>query len=71
MHRTTPQFWERFDALGEDVQKLARKNFELLKNNSRHPSLHFKKAGGYWSARVGLRIRALAVEDSDDFIYSI
>ena len=69
MHRTTPKFWERFEGLGEDVQKLARKNFELLKNDPRHPSLHFKKIGSYWSARVGLHHRVLAVEDGDDFVW--
>jgi hypothetical protein len=69
MHRTTPQFWDRFDNLPESVQSLARKNFALLKQNSAHPSLHFKKVGGYWSARVGLNHRALAVEDGADFVW--
>lgn len=69
MHRTTPQFWERFYALPEPIQHLARKNFELLKANPRHPSLRFKKVGQYWSARVGLSHRALAVEDGADFIW--
>ncbi|MDQ3397885.1 MAG: hypothetical protein M3511_08970 [Deinococcota bacterium] len=69
MHRTTPQFWERFDALPKPIQRLARKNFELLKANSSHPSLRFKKVGQYWSARVGLSHRALAVEDGADFIW--
>lgn len=69
MHRTTPQFWERFYALPEPTQRLARKNFELLKVNPNHPSLHFKKVGQYWSARVGLSHRALAVEDGADFIW--
>lgn len=69
MHRTTPRFWKRFYALNEDTQKLARKNFELLKANPRHPSLHFKEVGGYWSARVGLYYRALAVEDGDDYVW--
>jgi len=69
MHCTTPQFWERFNKLPEPIQNLARKNFELLKQNPRHPSLHFKKIGQFWSARVGLTYRALAVEDSDDFIW--
>jgi hypothetical protein len=27
-----------------------------------YPSLHFKKIGKFWSARVGLRFRALAIE---------
>jgi hypothetical protein len=34
----------------------------LLKENPRHPSLHLKKVGRFWSARVGSRYRALAVE---------
>ena len=69
MHRTTPQFWRRFDALPYEVQQLARKNFQLLKRDSRHPSLQFKKLGEYWSARVGLHYRALAVEDGADFVW--
>ncbi|MBE2202120.1 MAG: hypothetical protein IAE79_26155 [Anaerolinea sp.] len=69
MHRTTPQFWDRFNQLPGPVQDLARKNFELLKQNPRHPSLRFKKVGSFWSARVGLSHRALAVEDSDDFVW--
>ncbi len=69
MHRTTPQFWDRFEALPNPVQRLARKNFELLKNNQAHPSLQFKKAGEYWSARVGKSHRALAIEDGADFVW--
>ncbi|NEP14502.1 MAG: hypothetical protein F6K14_30760 [Symploca sp. SIO2C1] len=69
MHRTTPQFWQRFNALPESVQRLARKNYDLLKANPAHPSLNFKKVGQYWSVRVGLSHRALAVEDGSDFIW--
>ena len=69
MHRTTPRFWKRFDNLSEDTQKLARKNFKLLKSNPKHSSLHFKKVGNYWSARVGLYYRVLAIEDGNDFIW--
>lgn len=69
MHRTTPQFWKRFDALPETVRQLARKNFELLKANSNHPSLKFKKVGNYWSVRIGLDYRALAIEDGSDLIW--
>ena len=69
MHRTTPQFWKRFDALPKEVQELARKNFKLLNQDSRHPSLQFKRLGDYWSARVGLNYRALAVEDDSDFVW--
>jgi hypothetical protein len=69
MHRTTPKFWDRFDQLPGPVQNLARKNFELLKQDPKHPSIHFKKVGPFWSARIGLSHRALAVEDGDDFIW--
>ena len=69
MHRTTPQFWERFEKLPESIQSLARRNFELLKQNSGYPSLRFKKVGRFWSARVGLNHRALAIEDGPDFIW--
>ena len=63
MHRTTRRFWKCFDDLPEAVQKTAKKNFELLKKEPIHPSLHFKKVGKFWSARVGINHRALAVED--------
>jgi len=69
MHRTTPQFRARFERLPPTVQGLAQKNFELLKANPSHPSLHFKKVGRFWSARIGLSHRALAVADGDDFIW--
>jgi len=69
MHRTTTRFWSCFDALPQSVQQLARKNFELLKNNPRHPSLHFKKVGKLSAARVGRNHRALAIEDDDGYIW--
>jgi len=69
MHRTTKRFWRCFEFLPEPVQQLSRKNFELLKVNPSHPSLHFKKVGKFWSARVGIHYRALAVADGEDFIW--
>ncbi len=69
MHRTTSRFWACFDALPISAQKLAKKNFELLKQNPKHPSLHFKKVGDLWSARVGINFRALAFKDESDFIW--
>ena len=69
MHRTTPQFWRRYRRLPESVRELAAKNFQLLKTDPRHPSLQFKKVGGFWSARVGLAHRALAAEDGGDYTW--
>jgi hypothetical protein len=50
MHRTTPQLWKYFKGLPESVQTVAKKNFELLKIDPMHPSLHFNKIGKVWSA---------------------
>ena len=67
MHRSTPRFWERFEHLPENIQRLARGNFELLKLDPRHPSLHFRRVGRFWSVRVGLDYRALAREEDGTF----
>jgi hypothetical protein len=69
MHRTTARFRTCLVRLPEAVQRVARHNFGLLKENPTHPSLHFKKVGKLWSARVGINHRALAVEDGGDFIW--
>ena len=69
MHRTTDRFWRCFEELPEPVRKVSKKNFELLKTNPLHPSLHFKKVGKFWSVRAGLTHRALAVEEGEDFIW--
>jgi hypothetical protein len=55
--------------LPKQVQQLADQNFALLKTDARHPSLHFKKAGRYWSARVGIHYRAVAIEHGDDLLW--
>ena len=68
-HRASPKFWEFYSMLPGEIQKLAKDNFELLKNDSRHPSLHFKKIGRMWSARIGIHYRAAAVEDGADMIW--
>ena len=69
MHRKSKRFRESFEELPEPVKKLAEKNFKLLQSDPRYPSLHFKKIGDLWSARVGLDYRALAIEDEDDYIW--
>ena len=68
-HRASPRFWRCYRALPRDVQSLADKSYALLKTNPAHPSLHFKKVAQFWSARVGLYYRALAVESGDDLAW--
>ena len=68
-HLASPSFWRAYERLPEQVRALADKNYALLKENPRHPSLQFKKAGRFWSVRVGLRYRALAVEADADLVW--
>jgi hypothetical protein len=61
-HSAAPEFWACYRDLPAGIRELADKSFVLLKADPRHPSLHLKKVGRFWSARVGLHHRALAVE---------
>jgi hypothetical protein len=45
-HLTLPRFWRHYQQLPQETQELADKCFALLKADSHHPSLHFKKIGG-------------------------
>lgn len=47
------------------MREVADKNYELLKANPHHPSLHFKRIGKLWSVRAGIHHRALGFEVSD------
>jgi hypothetical protein len=40
-----------------------------MKSDAYHPSVRLKRVGRYWSARVGLGYRAVAVRDGDDFVW--
>jgi hypothetical protein len=68
-HFASPAFWQAYARLPEGVRALADKNYQLLKADPQHPSLHFKKIGRFWSVRVGIRYRALAVEHEDDLVW--
>jgi hypothetical protein len=68
-HFASPAFWQAYAKLPENVRALADKNYALLKENPQHPSLKLKKVGRYWSVRVGLRYRALAVETGGDLVW--
>jgi hypothetical protein len=67
-HHASPEFWTCYNALPVPIREQANKAFELLKANPKHPSLHFKKVGRFWSARVGLHYRAVGVDASDEIV---
>ncbi|MFD2275883.1 type II toxin-antitoxin system RelE/ParE family toxin [Rubritalea spongiae] len=60
-HYATSKFWNAYEKLPAKVQSVADENFELLKKDPFHPSLHFKKVGRFWSVRAGIKYRALGV----------
>jgi hypothetical protein len=66
---TSPSFWELYKALPTSVQSLADKNFGLLKADPHHPSLQLKKAGKYYSVRVGLKYRAVGIEIEEGLLW--
>jgi hypothetical protein len=68
-HRANPRFWACYHALPKEVRQLADRCFGLLRQDPQHPSLHFKKVGKFWSVRVGLHYRALAVENGSDLVW--
>ena len=68
-HFASSKFWDYYAALPKEVQDSADSAFARLKEDPSYPSLHFKKVGKFWSARVGLAYRALAVESDDDLVW--
>jgi hypothetical protein len=67
-HVATADFWVLIEQLPLHVKELATKNFQLLKADPRHPSLHLKKIGNLWSARVGMRHRVLGLDKGDTIL---
>jgi hypothetical protein len=65
----SPSFWQLYERLPSTIQELADKNFDLLKRDPKHPSLHFKKTGNYWSVRVGIKYRALGIEIEEGLLW--
>jgi len=56
----TPEFWQLYNALPEDIRALTLKNHLLWQQDPQHPSLHFKcLEDNVWSVRIGIHYRAL------------
>jgi hypothetical protein len=55
----TGDFWKAYAELSPEIKEQAQKAYRLWKENSLHPSLHFKKVGKkLWSVRVSGGYRA-------------
>lgn len=68
-HKAHPDFWATYRKLPDDIRALADRNFQILKDNPRHPSLRFRKVGEYWSARVGLDYRAVGIDIDEGVLW--
>ncbi len=68
-HHTTRKFWNFYKTLPTAVQKIADKNFRLLKSDPTHPSLNFKKIDDMWSVRVGAHYRALGFDHGGSVLW--
>ncbi len=68
-HFASPSFWQCYGKLPPSIKDLADHSFDLLKANPRHPSLHLQKVGKYWSARVGRKHRAVAIELEEGLLW--
>jgi hypothetical protein len=64
----TASFRQALAALPPRIQERARKQYRLWQADHGHPSLHFKRVGPYWSARVDKGHRVLGLEQ-DGRIY--
>ena len=68
-HQASSRFWRSLESLPPEIQDLARQNFDLLKTDPRHPSLHFKRVGPFWSVRVDRYYRALGLDSEDGILW--
>jgi mRNA-degrading endonuclease RelE of RelBE toxin-antitoxin system len=66
--RTIHPFRKLLATLPAEIQKLARENYQLWKENPHHPSVRFERKQGaheLYSARIGKNYRALAYLQDD------
>jgi hypothetical protein len=68
----TEDFIACFRGLPARIQRLARKNYKLWKENPAYPSVQFKRMGKrmpVYSVRVGIGLRALGLKVEDSVIW--
>ena len=65
---TRPAFWRAYSRLSDANRQAARRAYALFAQNPGHPSLRFKKLGGYnhvWSVRINEQYRAVGERHGD------
>ncbi len=69
IHFASSSFWSAYELIPTEIQKIADRNYKILKQNPRHPSLYFKKINKYRSVRVGIHYRALSIEVKNGLLW--
>ena len=70
--RTRPSFWRAYGTLDPRTREAARRAYRLFAREPSHPSLRFKKMGGYenvWSVRITQKYRAVGERRGDTIIW--
>ena len=68
----TPRFWAAYQTLPPEIRKLARKAYELFKNDPHHSSLRFKKVhrgDTVYSVRISHGYRAVGLLEGDEITW--
>lgn len=69
-HKASRKFWRYYALLPEEIQRQAKKQYRLLRENPLHPSLHLKKIGAHdWSVRVNSNYRAIGQPIEGGFLW--
>jgi hypothetical protein len=66
--RARPSFWRAYDRLEGPARAAARRAYGQFLGNPLHPSLRFKRLGGYdhiWSVRINEQYRAVGERQGD------
>jgi plasmid maintenance system killer protein len=70
--RTRPSFWRAYAALDLATRDAARRAYRRFADDPAHPSLRFKKLGGYeyvWSVRINDQYRAVGERHGDTIVW--
>ena len=70
--KTTKRFRQMLSKLPRDIRQQARGAYKLFSENSRHPSLRFKKihsTEAIYAARININYRVVGVVDNGEIIW--
>jgi hypothetical protein len=69
--KTTPQFWQHFDRLPKNIQRIARRRYLMWLGDPQHPSFRFKElTGEVWSVRVTDNYRACGYREQELIVWT-